>query len=104
MLFTKAQCIRHMAQAIQTQTPTRINCGHDIVRARQRFYRTRRNCQARDDFRFDRLKFEIDGATLVIGRRTSPTLAQRGHKLWVLRQLRALAVEWRFELPNKVDR
>jgi len=91
-----------MAQALRGST--RINCGPDIERDRQRFYRTRQHCQTRDDYRFDRLMFGIDGTTLVIGRRASPTLAQRGHKLWVLRQLRALVVEWRVELPNKVDR
>jgi len=88
-----------MADALKANV--RFECGPNVERGRQRIYRTRRQCQARGDFRFDMIKVEVDGSTLVIGRRARPTLAQRRHSLHVLRQLHALAVEWGVRLPEK---
>ncbi len=63
-------------------------------RVRQRCYRVRQHCLARDDHRFVILRFQIDGSSLVISRHPDPELRRYRHKLRVLREMRAFTVEY----------
>ena len=87
MRFSKVLCVEFMQDALQA--PVRFECGPSVERSRQCFYRARQWCQARGDYRFDGLKFQIDGSTLVISRRPIPTASQLRHKFKLLREIRA---------------
>ncbi len=87
MPFSKALCIEVMQDALQA--PVHLECGPDVGPIRQCFYRARQHYQAQGDFRFDGLKFQIDGSTLVISRRPIPAACQLRHKLKLLREMRA---------------
>ncbi len=87
MPFSKARCVEFMNDALQV--PVRLNCGPDVERSRQRCYRVRQHYQARGDCRFDGLKFQIDGSTLVIRRRPISAASRLRHKFKLLREMRA---------------
>ncbi len=91
MRFSKARCFGLMQDALQA--PVHLECGPDVERIRQGFYRARQWCQARGNYRFDALKFEIDGSTLVINKRPIPTASQLRHKLKLLREMRAFVAK-----------
>ncbi len=65
--FSKTLCFDFMDEALQA--PVRLECGPDVERIRRRFYRARQWCQARGDYRYDGLKFQIAGSALVISKR-----------------------------------
>ncbi len=92
MLISKARCVELMNDALGA--PVRVNCGPSVERSRQRFYRARQHCQARGDYRFVILRFQIDGFSLVISRHPDPKSRWHRHKLRVLRELRAFVVEY----------
>ena len=85
MRFSKARCVELMEDALRT--PVRLEIGPDVERIRQGFYRARQWCRARGDYRFDGLKFQIDGSTLVISRRPIPAARQLRAKLAVLKEM-----------------
>ena len=91
MRFSKALCVEFMQEALQV--PVKLDCGPSVERSRQRFYRVRQWCQARGDYRFDGLKFQIDGPTLVINKRPIPTASQLRHKFKLLREMRAFVAK-----------
>ena len=91
MRLSKALCVGLMNDALQA--PVRLECGSDVEPIRQRFYRARQWCQARGDYRFDGLKFQIDGSTLVISKRPIPTASQLRHKFKLLREMRAFVAK-----------
>ena len=91
MLMSKALCIELMNDALGA--PVRFDCGRDVEHIRQRFYRARQWCQARGDYRFDGLKFQIDGSTLVINKRPIPAASQLRHKFKLLREMRAFVAK-----------
>ena len=91
MLFSKARCFNFMDEAFQA--PVRLECGPSVERSRQCFYRARQWCQARGDCRFDGLRFQIDGSTLVINKRPIPTASQLRHKFKLLREMRAFVAK-----------
>ncbi len=71
MRLSKARCFEHMNDALQASV--RLDCGPDVERIRQSFYRARRYCQARSNYRYDGLRFHVRGPTLVIKKRSVPT-------------------------------
>jgi len=84
MLMSKARCFELMNDALQT--PVRLECGPDVGRVRQQCYRVRQSCQARGNFRFDRLSFVLEGSTLlVIKRRPVSPLRQLRQKVAMLK-------------------
>ncbi len=85
--MSKALCFDLMHDALQA--PVHLECGSDVERIRQRFYRARQHYQAQGDYRFDGLKFQIDGSTLVISRRPITTASQLRRKFKLLREMRA---------------
>ena len=86
MRFSKARCVELMNDAIQA--PVRLECGPDVGRVRQRCYRVRQSCQARGNFRFDRLSFVLEGSTLlVIKRRPVSPLRQLRQKVAMLKRM-----------------
>ena len=85
MLFSKAFCFDLMEDALRA--PVRLDCGPDVLRIQQCFYRTRQNCRAWSDWRFDGLKFHVRGPTLIIKLSPVPTSSQLHNKLDVLREL-----------------
>ncbi len=91
MRFSKARCFELMNEALQVSV--RLDCGPDVERIRQGFYRARQWCQARGDYRFDGLKFQIDGSTLVISKRPISAASQLRHKLKLLREMRAFVAK-----------
>ncbi len=91
MLFSKARCFELMNEALQA--PVHLECGPSVERSRQCFYRARQWCQARGDYRYDGLKFQIDGSTLVINKRPIPTASQLRHKFKLLREMRAFVAK-----------
>ncbi len=56
MRLSKARCFELMNDALQA--PVRLECGSDVERIRQGFYRARQWCQARSNYRFDGVKFQ----------------------------------------------
>ena len=91
MRLSKAHCLELMEDALRT--PVRLECDPSVESSRQRFYRARQWCQARGDYRFDGLKFQIDGSTLVISRRPITTASQLRHKFKLLREMRAFVAK-----------
>ncbi len=92
MRFSKARCFELMNDALQV--PVRLECGPDVERIRSRFYRARQWRQARGDYRFVILRFQIDGFSLVISKHPNPESRWHRHKLRVLREMRAFVVEY----------
>ncbi len=91
-LLTNAHCFEIMKKALRE--PVRLQCGADLERVRQRFYRVRQHCLAQGNHRFVILRFQIEGSSLVISRHPDPGLRWHRHKLRVLRELRAFVVEY----------
>ncbi len=85
MLFSKARCFELMNDALQA--PVRLECAPDVERIRQGFYRARRYCQARSNYRYDDLGFHVRGPTLVIKERSVPTASQLGRRVEALQEL-----------------
>ena len=91
MRFSKALCFDLMHDALQA--PVHLECGPDVRRIQQCFYRARQHRHAQGDYRFDGLKFQIDGSTLVINKRPIPTASQLRHKFKLLREMRAFVAK-----------
>ena len=87
MLFSKALCFEFMQDALQA--PVRLDCGPEVGPVRQCFYRARQHCQARGVHRFDDLKFQVKGSTLVIKRRPFPSSSQFRHKRGEIARVRS---------------
>ncbi len=87
MPFSKALCFEFMQDALQA--PVRLDCGPDVGSVRQCFYRARQHCQARGVHRFDGLKFQVKGSTLVIKRRPFPSSSQFRHKRGEIARVRS---------------
>ena len=85
MRFSKARCVELMQDALQA--PVRLECGPDVERIRQGFYRARRYCQARSNYRYDDLGFHVRGPTLVIKERSVPTASQLRRRVEALQEL-----------------
>ena len=92
MMFSTYLCLDAMQDALRA--PVRLQCGADVERVRQRFYRVRQHCLAQGDHRFVILRFQIDGFSLVISKHPDPESRWHRHKLRVLRELRAFVVEY----------
>ncbi len=101
MRFSKARCFELMNDALQA--PVRLDCGPDVEHTRQRFYRARQWCQARGEYRFDGLKFQIDGSTLVISRRPIPAARQLRAKLAVLKEMRDIVARSGMDVYRLAD-
>ncbi len=84
--MSKALCFDLMHDALRA--PVYLDCGPDVLRIQQCFYRARQYCRARSDYRFDRLKFHVLGPMLVIKESPVPKSGQPRPKLKVLRELR----------------
>jgi hypothetical protein len=84
MLIARSLCIKLMEDALQE--PVRIECGPDVARFRQCFYRARRYCDSWGDDRFKYLRFRIDGTELVIERHPDPDAVRQRYKLRALRE------------------
>ncbi len=91
-MYPMSFCLGAMREALRA--PVRLECGADVGRVRQRCYRVRQKCLAQGDDRFVILRFQIDGSTLVISRHPDPKSRWHGHKLRVLREMRAFAAEY----------
>ncbi len=91
MLFSKTLCFDLMHDALQA--PVRLECGPDVERIRQRFYRARQWRQAQGDYRFDGLRFQIDSSTLVISKRPISAASQLRRKFKLLREMRAFVAK-----------
>ena len=85
MRFSKARCFELMNDALQA--PVKLECGPDVERIRQGFYRARRYCQARSNYRYDALRFHVRGPTLVIRKRSVPTASQLRRRVEALQEL-----------------
>ena len=92
MMYSEPHCLDAMRDALRA--PVRLECGADTEKVRQRCYRAREHCLAQGDAHFIFLRFQIDGTTLVISRHPDPELRKHRHKLRVLREMRAFAVEY----------
>ncbi len=92
MMHSTSFCLDAMRDALKA--PIRLQCGADVERVRQRFYRARQHCLAQADYRFVILRFQIDGSSLVISRHPDPESRWHRHKFRVLRELRAFVVEY----------
>ena len=93
MLISRSLCIRLMKDALQE--PVRINCGRDLARIRQCFYRTRQYCDSWGDDRFMFLRFRIDGTELVIEGHPDPDAVRQRYKLRALREAVSYALSRR---------
>ncbi len=85
MLFSKTLCFDFMDEALQV--PVRLECGPDVERIRQGFYRARRYCQARSNYRYDDLRFHVRGPMLVIRKRSVPSASPLGQRVKALQEL-----------------
>ncbi len=101
MPLPDAHCLEIMKKALEA--PICLQCGADVERVRQRFYRVRQHCQAQGDHRFVILRFQIDGSSLVISRHPDPESRWHRHKLRVLRELRAFVVEYGTGVDRRID-
>ena len=105
MLISRRTCIRLMTDALQG--PVRINCGRDVARIRQCFYRVRQYCDSWGDDRFMFLQFRIDGTELVIERHPDPAAVRQRYKLRALREAVSYALSRRASeregQPDKAD-
>ncbi len=105
MLIARSLCIKLMEDALQE--PVRMNCGRDLARIRQCFYRTRQYCDSWGDDRFMLLRFRIDGSELVIERHPDPDAVRQRYKLRALREVVSYALSRRASKregqPDKTD-
>ena len=92
MMYSTPFCLDAMRNALRA--PVRLDCGPDVGRIRQRFYRARQHCLAQGDHRFVILRFQIDGSSLVISKHPDPETKWHRHKLRMLREMRAFVVEF----------
>ncbi len=92
MMYSTPFCLDAMRNALRA--PVRLECCADVERVRQRCYRIRQRCLAQGDQRFVILRFQIDGTTLAISKHPDPKSRWHRHKLRVLREMRAFAVEY----------
>lgn len=86
MLYPKPLCLGAMERALLA--PVQLECGPDVERIQQCFYRTRRCSRALCDYRYDDLSFHVCGPALVIKKRSVPASNQRRHKDQELRVMR----------------
>ncbi len=91
-MYPMSFCLDAMREALRA--PVRLECGSDVERVRQRFYRVRQRDLAQGDHRFIFLRFQIDGSTLVISRHPDPVLRKLRYKLRILREMRAIVAEY----------
>ncbi len=91
-MYPMSFCLDAMRHALRA--PVRLECGSDVERVRQRFYRVRQRDLAQGDPRFVILRFQIDGSTLVISRHPDPESRWHRHRLRVLREMRAMVAEY----------
>jgi hypothetical protein len=84
MLISRRTCIKLMTDALRE--PVRIDCGTNVARIRQCFYRVRQYCDSWGDDRFMFLRFRIDGTELVIERHPDPDAIRQRYKLRALRE------------------
>ncbi len=92
MMLSTHLCLEAMRDALRA--PIRLECGADVARVRQRFYRVRQRDLAQGDPRFVILRFQIDGSALVISRHPDPESRWHGHRLRMLREMRAFIAEY----------
>ncbi len=85
-------CLEAMRDALRA--PIRLECGADVARVRQRFYRVRQHDLAQGDHRFIFLRFQIKGSSLVISRHPDPESKRHRHRLRVLREMRSFIAEY----------
>ncbi len=100
MLLTKALVFDLMEDALRA--PVRLDCGTNVERARRRCYRVRQHFEAQGDYRFVILRFLIDGASLVITKHPDPESKLQRHRLRLLRELRAFAVEYGTTVGSRI--
>ncbi len=91
-MYPMSFCLGAMREALRA--PVRLECGADVTRVRQRFYRVRQRDLAQGDPRFVILRFQIDGSALVISRHPDPVARWHGHRLRMLREMRAFVSEY----------
>jgi len=84
--MSKARCFELMNEALQV--PVRLECGPDVQRIQQCFYRARQYCQARSNYRYDGLRFHVRGPMLVIRKRSVPSASQLGRRVEALQEQR----------------
>ena len=95
--MSKALCFDLMHDALRG--PGYLDCGPDVLRIQQCFYRARQYCRARSDYRFDALKFHVRGPALVIKESSVPKSGQPRPKCTVLQELLAHG----FQIGTSVD-
>ncbi len=91
-MYPMSFCLDAMRHALRA--PVRLECGADVERVRQRCYRARQRDLAQGDDRFVILRFQIDRSTLVISRHPDPVSRWHGHRLRMLREMRAFIAEY----------
>ncbi len=92
-MYPRSFCLEAMRHALRA--PVRLECGADVTRVRQRFYRVRQRDLAQGDPRFVILRFQIDGSTLVISRHPDAAMRKLRYRLRILREMRAIVDEYR---------
>ncbi len=92
MMLSTPFCLDAMWGALKA--PVRLECGADTEKVRQRCYRARQKYLAQGDDRFVILRFQIDRSTLVISRHPDPVSRWHGHRLRMLREMRAFIAEY----------
>ncbi len=92
MIYSEPVCLDAMRDALKA--PVRLQCGADTEKVRQRCYRARQKDLAQGDPRFVILRFQIDGSALVISRHPDPVSRWHGHRLRMLREMRAFVSEY----------
>ncbi len=101
MRITTRQCRDLMNRALET--PLRLDCGPDVLRSRQRFYRVRARFQAQGDFRFDVLRFHVDGGVLIINKYPLRAMYHLRRKLRLLQELRSIAADIGIDVGGHAD-
>ena len=88
------------------QSPIRLECGPDVERVRQRFYRARQRAQARGNFKFDSLRFHIidGGGALLIKRYPVRAMSQLRRLRRLLREMCAYAADSGIDVGGRVGR
>ncbi len=92
MMLSTHLCLEAMRDALRA--PIRLECGADVARVRQRFYRVRQRDLAQGDHRFIFLRFQIKGSSLVISRHPDPESRKHCYRLRLLREMRAIVAEY----------
>ncbi len=91
-MYPRSFCLDAMREALRA--PVRLECGADVARVRQRFYRARQRDLAQGDPRFVILRFQIEDSSLVISRHPDSVLRKLRYKLRILREMRAIVAEY----------